>query len=450
MFFYRSRRTCDEYINHLQKTGKVPITFGQKDLCEPFFHKFFTMFTSGDNSTPDSKRNVNVTLTTNFPTGPKLTEQSHRDKSGLRNLYVKTDANMLWELDPVTLDPVQSLSYEDLLPEASGPNTASHAAVDSETGELFNFVIRFGRTATYTVFKLTPPTEKEAAGHKVLATITDAPAAYIHSVCLTKKYFVLCVWQADFKLNGAAIPYNKNLVQSLKAWNPNRKTLWYVIDRNNGDVVRKFTSDPFYAFHHIDSYDDGDNVIVDLVIYDTHEVINSFYLDVLRSSSATKPVDPPPYVARVILPGVTTSKNIGTASITTTKCVLELPTISPIAALKPNKYAYGVSTRGLSSLWDCILKIDLEKLYSNPSDPEAAIQRFERPKCTPSEPIFVPRPGSQREDDGVILMVELDGVKGRSALVVIDGISFKEIARAEVDGQSFVVPHGFHGTWWGN
>ena len=93
----------------------------------------------------------------------------------------------------------------------------------------------------------------------------------------------------------------------------------------------------------------------------------------------------------------------------------------------------------------------MEALYQNPSNPpEGTIKRYERPKCTPSEPIFIPRPDSMKEDDGVVLVIELDGVKGQSALVVIDAQSFEEIGRAEVDGGGFVVPHHFHGAWCGN
>ena len=344
--FYRSRRTCDEYIKHIQETGSVPITFGQKDICEEMFHKFFTTFEGIQSTVPDKARNVHVTLTPNFPIGPKLaTDQSHRNKTGLRNLYVKSDANVLRSLDPVTLDPIESTNYGEILKEASGPTCASHAAVDPETGELFNYVLKLGRLATYTLFKLTPPTIEKESSDQVLATITDAPAAYLHSVCLTKKYFIFCVWQADYKLNGAAVPYYKNLAQAFKPWDPNRKTLWYVIDREKGGVVRKFESDPFFAFHHINSYDDGDNVIVDLSTFTTHEIVHTFYLDVLKSSSATSALDPPPLVTRITLEDVSASKSVGTAVITSTSVSLELPAISPSKSLLPNKFAYGTSTR---------------------------------------------------------------------------------------------------------
>ena len=119
-------------------------TFGQKDLCESFFHKFFTLFQRGPNSNL-AVRNVQVTLTPNFPIGPRITDQSHGDKLGLRNLFVKTDANVLRSLDPVTLDPVEDTSYTRIASELEGPMCASHAAVDPETGELFNYTLRFGR-----------------------------------------------------------------------------------------------------------------------------------------------------------------------------------------------------------------------------------------------------------------------------------------------------------------
>ena len=93
----------------------------------------------------------------------------------------------------------------------------------------------------------------------------------------------------------------------------------------------------------------------------------------------------------------------------------------------------------------------MQLLFSNPSDPPAgAIKQFERPFCTPSEPIFVPRPGATEEDDGVVLMVELDGIKGESALVVIDAQSFEELGRAQAKEGTFIVPHHFHGAWCGN
>jgi len=78
------------------------------------------------------------------------------------------------------------------------------------------------------------------------------------------------------------------------------------------------------------------------------------------------------------------------------------------------------------------------------------VSHIRRPSCTPSEPIFISRPGGTSEDDGVVLTVELGKFKGKSALVVVDAISFEEVGRTELEGDGFVVRHGFHGTWYCN
>ena len=62
---------------------------------------------------------------------------------------------------------------------------------------------------------------------------------------------------------------------------------------------------------------------------------------------------------------------------------------------------------------------------------------------TAGEPIFVADPESEDEDGGVVLSVVLDGVAGKSYLLVLDAKEFKEVGRANVDG---VVGFGFHGT----
>ena len=59
------------------------------------------------------------------------------------------------------------------------------------------------------------------------------------------------------------------------------------------------------------------------------------------------------------------------------------------------------------------------------------------------EPVFVPRPGATAEDDGCVLstIVQPDG---RSALLVLDARSWKEVARAVLP---YALPCGFHGCF---
>lgn len=90
-----------------------------------------------------------------------------------------------------------------------------------------------------------------------------------------------------------------------------------------------------------------------------------------------------------------------------------------------------------------LIKLDMSA--SSSDSPIAKMWRKEN--HTPSEPIFVPRPGAEEEDDGVLLSVVLDEVKGRSSMVVVDAKEMKEVGRAEMEG---VFPVGFHGVFSAN
>lgn len=63
---------------------------------------------------------------------------------------------------------------------------------------------------------------------------------------------------------------------------------------------------------------------------------------------------------------------------------------------------------------------------------------------TPGEAIFIPDPKSEDEDGGVLLSIVLDGIKGKSYLLVLDARTLEEVGRAEVNG---VVGFGFHGKF---
>lgn len=130
-----------------------------------------------------------------------------RDWPGLRvgsgkNLVSTTDSNKLQQIDPDTLEPIELFTYEasDPLLKSSG-QSAAHPAV-TQVGTVFTYVLELGQELpVYRVFGIYPP-EGET---KIIANITDAPPAYIHSLFHTDKHIVLVVWQADFNKRATSI-----------------------------------------------------------------------------------------------------------------------------------------------------------------------------------------------------------------------------------------------------
>jgi hypothetical protein len=59
------------------------------------------------------------------------------------------------------------------------------------------------------------------------------------------------------------------------------------------------------------------------------------------------------------------------------------------------------------------------------------------------EPLFIPRPGSTAEEDGVVVAPGIDA-QGRGLMVVLDPATWTEAARVQLP---FGVPNRFHGMW---
>lgn len=200
--WYMSRKACPEAEQAIKENGtRLTFSFDSNDPCETFFQKFTTFFKRVAGITPlrAEEQNVSVTLTPNMPGFTPPSSHTTNKVSGAEYIVAKTDADVLSILDPETLDILGPAHYRDLSPALNGAAlTAAHACIDPISGDLFNHIYKFGSSAGYTAFRIRGD-GPDRGGLTVLANITDAPPAYLHSSCLTEKYFILCIWQADIK-----------------------------------------------------------------------------------------------------------------------------------------------------------------------------------------------------------------------------------------------------------
>ena len=200
--WYRSRKACPgAEVSIMENGAYLSYSFDASDPCETYFQKFTTFFRRAIGISPqrDEEDNVSVTLTPNMPGFAVPSSHTTNKVNDVEYIVAKTDADALSILDPETLQALGPAHYEDLNPALKGASfSAAHACIDPINGDLFNHVYKFGSSGGYTAFRIRghgPDRGKLA----VLANITDAPAAYLHSSSLTEKYFVLCIWQADIK-----------------------------------------------------------------------------------------------------------------------------------------------------------------------------------------------------------------------------------------------------------
>jgi torulene dioxygenase len=454
---YNSRSSCDGVIERIKRTGRDEgFTFGAKyDLCTSYFQKLQSFFKPAPALKEPDQINMSVTLSANFPglntTGGRLDQPP--EKNTIVSLCNKTDISYFQMLDPQTLEPIGVAQQTVLHPLLKGPSSATHAKSDPITGDVYNYNLEYGRKATYRVFRVSASTGETS----ILATISADPS-YLHSFFLTKNYVVICVWNAFFSLAGAPIFYHKNIANSLAEYDGTRPATWYVVDRTPVEaggkgLVAIYESDSFFAFHTINAYEEpgpqaGElDIIADVIAYDNHDCIKRFYLDNLMSDSPTaKSLSDGAFahcratIRRFRLPSVSfesvaqrfKAELVFTKSHETS---IELPAINPTKLTRKHRYIYGMTDNGKSAFFDGLIKYDVDTHKSF---------QWSHHGQTAGEPTFVADPDSEEEDSGVLLSVVLNGVVGKSYLLVLDAKTMEEVGRASVDG---VIGFGFHGTY---
>ncbi|KAI9572482.1 carotenoid oxygenase [Boletus coccyginus] len=455
---YNSRRSVDPLIENIRKTGKMTgFSFGQKrDPCVGFFKKVMSMFIP--ETTPDDQINVGVTLSVN-PPGLKDVDTSGGKKkgghaSGVQSLWAKTDSSHLREIEPETLEPMGLAKQTVLHPELTGILSAAHAKSDPVTGDIFNYNLALGKQQTYRIFRVSAATGET----DILATITDASGAYLHSSLITENYFILCVWGGQYSWGGAKILWEKNILDAIAPFDPSKKASWYVIDRKHGKgVVATYECDPFFCFHTINAWEEPSpsdpsqiDIIADLSIYKNLDVLKRLYYNGIKSTSPVsldyvgdkRSGSCDVFLRRSRLPGVNTTidapseaREAVTVHTAEHDHSCELPVINPHFLTKPSRYIYGICDRGLSTFFDGLVKYDAK----THTPTYWSVQGH-----SPGEAIFVPNPKGTAEDDGVLLSVVLDGFTEKSYLLVLDAKNMKEVGRASM---GCVVSFGFHGIY---
>ncbi|KAF9238199.1 carotenoid oxygenase [Melanogaster broomeanus] len=431
---YNSRSAVDSLLEHIRRTGQIDdITFAQKrDPCTSIFRKIFGSI------------NASIGLHSTVPSGDGDSGVDDRgSQSGIQTLWSKTDAAMYRQLDPETLEPIGYATQTVLHPSLRGQFTAAHAKSDPFTGDVYNYNLDLGRVPTYRVFRVSAVTGKT----DIIATITDAPSAYLHSILLTESYLVLCVWNAHFAWGGLKILWERNMLDSIASFDPTGKALWYVVDRiHDNGVVAKFQSDPFFCFHTINAWEEPSSahpsdvdIVADLSIYENLDILKRLYYENLLSSSpgaedfaGEKRDTSRAMLRRFRLPSIlsrgASQSGVAVENFTAPKdhsC--DLPTVNPHTLTKPSRYIYGVTDRGNSTFFDGLVKYDTytrEPMF------------WFREGQNPGEPIFIPDPDGKDEQDGVLLSV--------SFLLVLDARTMEELGRASME---CAVGLGFHGLY---
>ncbi|MBN3306303.1 BCDO1 dioxygenase, partial [Amia calva] len=454
--YYRSKYlSSDTYKNNIKANRIVVSEFGTMaypDPCKSIFAKVFSYFS---NIIPDFTDNCLINIV----------------KYG-EDYYATTETNYFHRIDPYTLETLQKADYKEHI-AVNLATSHPHYDKDGNTYNMGTSIIERGMPK-YVVFKVPPKTTAIISTDdadtvlKNMETVCSVPCrsvlspSYFHSFGMTDNYIVFL--EQPFKLDiprlATAFYRGVNWASCLK-FSADESTLIHVIDRKTGKTVStKFYTDALVVFHHINTYEEADHIVFDVIAYKDNSLYEMFYLENLLQESENfaekNQLKSPPICQRFVLPLHTNEvqhldcENLVKLQTTTATAVkekegslyckpeeicqgVELPRYNYEYNGKKYRYFYAARVEW-KPFPTKIGKVDTETKQ---------ILEWAEENCWPAEPVFVPSPNAVEEDDGIILssIISTDPQK-QPFLLILDAKTFKEIARASINASLHLDLHG--------
>lgn len=366
------------------------------DPCRSLFKKFLTFF---------------------IPQSP-LIQNANVNVAKIADQYVAlTEVPLPVKFDLKTLETLGVLDYQDELPKDKCWESA-HPHLNS-----INYLIQFGRKSHYIIYQI----EAGSSARKVIAEVPVEEPSYMHSFAITENYVILTQYPFVVKPLDLILknqPFIKNF-----SWQPQKGTQFLVVNRKNGEIVGKYGTRPFFAFHHANAFEKEGTIYLDIVTYEDAKIIGNLHVNnEPHDDSSHTQLERFALCNGVITPEILLSKSS------------EFPRINDKYDGKPYNYLYlvGFSDEHKNEFPSA------QGLYKINTTTKEVIVWFEK-GCSAGEPVFVATPGATKEDDGVILSLIIDPIHNDSFLLILDAQSFKELARARAPHQ---IPLGFHGQYF--
>ncbi|GAA2727390.1 carotenoid oxygenase family protein [Actinocorallia aurantiaca] len=342
------------------------------------------------------------------------------------------EADLPWELDPDTLKTLGRCDLDGVL-DRSGPlgsplgsPYSAHPCRDPATAELWNFGCVYGPRPRLEIYR---------SGHggrtEHLRSIRLPRRYMVHDFAMTATHLVFCLGPVILDL--AAMLSGRLPTFEAMRWHRDEPTRILLVPRTGGPF-RVVETDPWFQWHFAGAYDDGSDIVFDLVRFRSwtvmHEAISSI-------GHLTDPACLP--VGRLWRHRVGASGKVEAHQVHSLP--LEWPTIDPRRATTAHRNVYGAAAGDVTAgvAFTTVARYDTETGEADTHD--------YGPGHLVGEPLFVRRdPDVLDDDQGWLLACESHIASGRTNIAVFD-------ARSVADGPVCTLPvpeslgYTFHGQW---
>ncbi|XP_039085114.1 beta,beta-carotene 9',10'-oxygenase isoform X4 [Hyaena hyaena] len=384
---------------------------------------------------PDPCKNVFERFLSKFEL-PAITDNTNVNYVQYKgDYYLSTETNFMNKVDIETLEKTEKVDWRKFI-AVNGATAHPHYDPD---GTAYNMGNSYGpHGSRYNVIRVPPEKgdlRETIHGAQVICSIASAEGmrpSYYHSFGMTRNYIIFI--EQPLKMNLWKVVTSKIRGKAIAdgiSWEPQYNTRFHVVDKHTGQLLQgMYYSKPFITFHQINAFEDQGCIVIDLCCQDDGRSLEVYWLQNLRK--AGEGLDQVynsigrSFPRRFVLPLHVSlydpeGENLSPLSYSSASAVkqadgkiwcsyenlhpegledeggIEFPQINyGQFSGKKYRFFYGCGFRHL--VGDSLIKVDVVN---------KTLMIWREDGFYPSEPVFVPAPGTSEEDGGVILSVAI-------------------------------------------
>ena len=288
-------------------------------------------------------------------------------------------------------------------------------------GSYLNVGTQFGAKCRQTLFRVAPGATRPVA----IGSVAMPKAGYTHAFALAPDHAI--VWECALRAQPLAFRFGAGAVKDNFRWEPGHGSAIHAIALVGG-AVRSWRIPPMFAFHAVQAFADGADLVLELSVYDDGLEFDDLTLARRRQGAPLRSI--PRLVRYRLRDGAAEAQPepLGVA--------LELPQVHPAACGRRRAsvcWGSGFGARG--EFLDRTLRVDLDR---------GETATWQRANALHLEPLFVARPGGEGDDDGVLLVPTLADGDAASVVCIVDARTMQCVAELHAPQ---VIPFGFHAAF---
>ena len=335
------------------------------------------------------------------------------------------------ELSPQTLETIGESDFDKVILQ----NFTAHPHRVAARKCTYGFGVRMGRKTYLDVYAL--PDSGEA--QRLISLSLPGPTM-IHDFIATEKHLLFFV--PPLKVSFPTLFKTRGNFQESFQFNADEGTEVIIIPIDDPSRHKRFNVDAFYQWHFANAWEEGEEIVVDFCKYPdfkSNQQIRDLYRvweDSVPVQSLESPFEGHLWRSRVSM----NQSQVTHEERWSHPC--EFPRIHPEMEGQETRYIYlaSFSTPEQSQITpaDQIAVVDMKT-------GQTSAHNFGE-HTYPSEPIYVPKPKAEDENDGWILTQVLDVAQQASFFAVLDAQRIQEEPLAKI-WYEHPLPFSFHGNW---